>query len=455
MHFKIPAFLGVAMLFSCSSENKTTSEKPVRLITLDPGHFHAALIQKQSYPDIDTNVFVYTPDGDDVIEHLKRIEGYNKRNENPTNWNEQVYKGSDFLQKMLDEKKGNVVVIAGNNQRKAEYIKASIQAGLNVLSDKPMSINRTDFELIRESFELASQKGVLLYDIMTERSEINTILQKALSMDTLLFGTLQQGSTDNPAVTKESVHYFYKYVSGSALKRPAWFFDVKQQGEGIVDVTTHLIDLIQWECFPEQALNYENDIEIIKSERWATAITPSQFREVTSLDVLPDYLKKDLKDSMLNVFANGEIRYKIRGVNARVSVQWNYKAPEGAGDTHFSIMRGTKADLIIKQGLEQNFKPVLYILPATANPGDENLVKNAVNRLTASYPGLETRQNGSMYEVIVPEKYKTSHEEHFAQVTERFLQYLKNGKLPDWEVPNILAKYYTTAKALELATGQK
>jgi hypothetical protein len=118
-------------------------------------------------------------------------------------------------------------------------------------------------------------------------------------------------------------------------------------------------------------------------------------------------------------------------------------------------MRGTKADLIIKQGLEQNFKPVLYILPATANPGNENLVKNAVNRLTASYPGLETRQNGSMYEVIVPEKYKTSHEEHFAQVTERFLQYLKNGKLPDWEVPNILAKYYTTAKALELATGQK
>jgi len=36
-------------------------------------------------------------------------------------------------------------------------------------------------------------------------------------------------------------------------------------------------------------------------------------------------------------------------------------------------------------------------------------------------------------------------------VTENFLEYLKDGKLPDWEVPNMIAKYYVTTRALEMA----
>ena len=91
---------------------------------------------------------------------------------------------------------------------------------------------------------------------MTERFEVTTILQKLLSQNADLFGHLKPGSTEEPAVTKVSVHHFSKVVSGSPLVRPAWFFDVRQQGEGIVDVTTHLVDLIQWECFPEQILHH-------------------------------------------------------------------------------------------------------------------------------------------------------------------------------------------------------
>jgi len=38
---------------------------------------------------------------------------------------------------------------------------------------------------------------------------------------------------------------------------------------------------------------------------------------------------------------------------------------------------------------------------------------------------------------------------------ERFLDYLKNGNLPTWEVPNMIAKYYTTTKGLETALKTK
>jgi hypothetical protein len=90
---------------------------------------------------------------------------------------------------------------------------------------------------------------VLLYDIMTERHEITTMLQKEFSRLPAVFGELLEGSEQEPAVVKESVHHFSKQVSGVPIKRPAWFFDGAQQGEGLVDITTHLVDLVQWECF--------------------------------------------------------------------------------------------------------------------------------------------------------------------------------------------------------------
>src|SRR5690606_17241451 len=270
----------------------------------------------------------------------------------------QVYTGDDFFQKMIDEKKGNVVVMAGNNQKKTEYIFKTVDAGMNVLADKPMAIDGEGFELLKRAFATAAEKKVFLYDIMTERFEINTMLQREFSQMPSVFGELEKGTPDKPAVTKESVHYFYKFVSGNILQRPSWFMDVSQQGEGIVDVTTHLVDLVQWECFPGQALDYTKDVELVNARRWPTAMTLSQFGAITRQNAFPSYLSKDLvNDTTLNVFSNGEINYKLRGVHAKVSVTWGYKAPEGTGDTHYSIMRGTRANLVIRQGKEQQFKP--------------------------------------------------------------------------------------------------
>jgi predicted dehydrogenase len=307
-----------------------------------------------------------------------------------------------------------------------------------------MAIASEDFSVLEQAFKTAGEKDLLLYDIMTERYEITTMLQKEFSMMPGIFGTLEKGTVENPAVTKESVHHFYKYVSGSVLTRPAWFMDVSQQGEGIVDVTTHLVDLVQWECFPSQVIEYPKDIELASAKRWPTHMSLSEFKAITKLDGFPSYLEKDVvNDTMLNIFSNGEINYTLKGVHAKVSVTWKYKAPEGAGDTHYSIMRGTKANLIIQQGPEQQYKPTLYIEPVGKTPFYDSLLNGEIKKLQ------EKSSRG--WEVIIPEKYKEGHEAHFARVTEKFLEYLKNKNMPAWEVPNMLAKYYTTTKALELA----
>jgi hypothetical protein len=214
------------------------------------------------------------------------------------------------------------------------------------------------------------------------------------------------------------------------------------------------VDLIQWECFPEQIINYESDIQVLKAKRWATELTPSMFNRVTHLEGYPEYLKKDLiKDSVLNVYSNGEINYTLKGTHAKVSVIWNYEAPEGAGDTHYSIMRGTKANLIIKQGKEENYQPILYVEKTSNDSNDEfmNTLQKVVADLQITYPGISIGAADSQTIIMIPDKYKVGHEAHFTQVTEKYLQYLKDGKLPDWEVPNMIAKYFTTTKAYEMS----
>jgi predicted dehydrogenase len=459
--------LGIAILFTaCTGGNKnqtqteetksmfTGAKGEVKLMTLDPGHFHAALVQKEMYDQVDPVVHVYAPEGPDVQNHLKIIDGYNTRSENPTSWEEVVYTGSDYLEKMLQEKPGNIMITAGNNAKKTEYILKTIQAGINVLADKPMVITPEEFPRLEEAFKDAKEKNVLLYDIMTERHEVTTILQRELSKIPEVFGTLQKGTPEEPAITKESVHHFFKYVSGNPLTRPAWFFDVSQQGEGIVDVTTHLVDLIQWEAFPEIILK-KDDIELTSAKHWTTDLTPDMFKKVTKLDEYPDYLMKDVDDGILKVYSNGEINYKIKGINAKASVIWNFQAPEGAGDTHYSIMRGTACNLIIKQGAEQNYKPTLYI-EAHSDEGLESFaggLDKAINQdLAVMYPGIKLRKlEDKLWTVDIPDKYKVGHEAHFGQVTEKYLRYLKWGRLPEWEVPNMIVKYYTTTEALKMA----
>jgi predicted dehydrogenase len=436
----------LAASFAASAQSAPEG-KPVRLITLDPGHFHAALVQKFMYDGVDPVVRVYAPGSDDLSEHLKRIEGFNTRADQPTQWREQVYTGADYLEKMLADRAGNVVVISGNNARKTEYIQRAVEAGMNVLADKPMAINPAELERLKSAFATAKSKGVLLADIMTERFEIATILQRELSRRPALFGELVRGTAADPAITKVSVHHFAKEVAGAPLKRPQWFFDVRQQGEGIVDVSNHLVDLVQWEAFPDQTLK-EADVEMLSARRWPTAITRAQFQRVTGANDFPSYLRQDVRDGALQVYSNGEFTYRLRGVHAKVSVTWAYEAPPGGNDTHYSVMRGTKANLVIRQGAEQKYRPTLYV----ENAPEAN-VRAAVASLQADYPGVGAERSGNAWLITIPDKYHVGHEAHFVQVTQNYLGTLRAGKMPDWEVPNMLVKQLTIMQAFEKSRG--
>jgi predicted dehydrogenase len=445
------AAIATAFVFHASAQQKPEGKamSDIRLMTLDPGHFHAALVQKEALPGVSPQVHVYAPLGFDLMEHLKRIAGFNTRRENPTRWELEVHTGADPLARMLRERPGNVVVIAGRNRGKIDRIKACVENGLNALVDKPWIIDAREFPKLEATLNTADAKKLIAYDIMTERSEITTILQRELINDADVFGTIQKGSESEPAVYMESIHHLFKIVSGAPNIRPAWFFDVKQQGEGVADVGTHLVDLTQWMLFPEQAIDYRKDVNVLSGKRWPTVMTKEEFKRVTNEPNFPDYLAGNVKDDKLEYFCNGAMTYALRGVHVKLDVIWNYEAPAGAGDTHVAWFKGSKSRIEVRQAQAHT----IHVIPNDPSLKAEVMaaLQKKVAALQNKYPGVVAADEGDKLRVTFPDKYRDGHEAHFGQVATRFFEYLRDPKrLPAWEKPNMLAKYYTTTKGLEM-----
>jgi hypothetical protein len=222
----------------------------------------------------------------------------------------------------------------------------------------------------------------------------------------------------------------------------------------MADVGTHLVDLIQWEAFPGTILAKE-DVDVQSARRWTTDLTPEMFQKVTGLERFPGYLEKDVDGDVLKVYCNGEINYTLKGIHAKVSVIWNFQAPEGTGDTHYSIMRGTGCDLVIRQGEAEGYRPLLYIeMNEGSDPAafEDNLKEAVEGNLAGKYPGIElVPQEEGKWILEIPEQYKVGHEAHFGQVTEKYLEFLQSGNLPEWEIPNMIVKYYTTTGGMKKA----
>jgi hypothetical protein len=116
----------------------------MKLTVLEPGHFHAALLQRKMYADIDPTVDVYAQEGPELADYVRRVEAFNRRPVDPTAWRLAVHAGPDFLERFTADRgrgaPGDIVVIAGNNRRKAEYLDLATAAGSHVLADKPMNL---------------------------------------------------------------------------------------------------------------------------------------------------------------------------------------------------------------------------------------------------------------------------------------------------------------------------
>ena len=426
----------------------------VRFMTLDPGHFHAALVQKEMYPGVSPQVDVYAPLGPDLLGHLARVTAYNLRPNAPTAWRLDVHASPDYMARMLRERPGNVVVLSGRNAGKIERVGAAVEAGLHVLVDKPWILGSADLPKLARALEDADRRRVVAYDIMTERFEASNALQRALVTDAAVFGTIVPGTPAEPGVYVESVHHLMKVVSGAPNIRPTWFFDVTQQGEGLNDIGTHLVDLVQWTLSPDKAVDAKTDVKVLSAYRWPTMIPEADFKRVTGTAGFPESLKPQVKNGALEYFSNTFVTYTLRGVHVSLNVPWDWEAPAGSGDTHFAVYRGTRARVEARQTQADGYKPEVYIVPNKAEDAPAILAaaKARVAAVAGEWPGVGAEMKGAEIKLVIPDALRVGHEAHFAQVTSRFLAFLRDRTtLPAWERPNMIAKYTVTTQGTELS----
>ena len=237
-----------------------------------------------------------------------------------------------------------------------------------------------------------------------------------------------------------------------------WYYDVAQQGEGIADVTTHLIDLVQWSCFPEQSIRRGRDVVLTDATHYPTLITLDEYKQSTRAEDFPDYLQKDIRNGVLEVMANGTLNFEMKGINVGIKVIWDYLTPKGGGNTSTSIKQGTRSRIEIVQNVETGFKKEFFVVKAEGVDAEEFdvAIESAIAELNGEEPYITLTSEGeSRYRLEFSNESKSSHENHFGLVAQSYFRYMEAGEAPAWERENALSKYWITTQGVERAKSKE
>lgn len=408
---------------------------PRRIVVIDPGHPHASGVQSARIKGVSDTVLVFAPEGPELREYLQAIEKVNKRKKNPTSWMEQVYTGKDYLKKVPKARKGDFVVLAGKNSKKPDYILSCIKKGYNIFSDKPMVVDGKGYRKLEKAYAAAGKKGLLMFDEMTERyNTYNILCRDILSMKDAV------GEISSYYIF--DVHHYYKKSGNHVTLRPAWFFDVREQGEGIADVSTHFVDLAMWQCSPDVPVTRDR-VSGISGSHFPTVITPEQFEKVSGEKAFPEFLSPYVRDGRLEVNSNGTLQFNIDAIPVKLDIEWRY-----GNDMTRDIFRQEIrcASAVIRMTQDETTSNVRKMTVETSEAGSRLIA----GKLSQKYPwvSLEKVSDG-VWEVAVDSKKAPSKMGGGAATVARFLNYLDGEPMPDWESVNTLTKYHITTSAVE------
>jgi predicted dehydrogenase len=288
---------------------------------------------------------------------------------------------------------------------------------------------------------------------MSLRTEPAFRLVRELIQREAIFGSPVPGSIEQPSVRLENLHALLKYSNGVAQKRPAAFLDVRQQGEGMADVGTHLADLAQWTLFAGQEISCRKDIRVLRATHSALALSLDQLNRLTGETAWPAYLKDGVIDGKLMDYTNGSCVYTVKGVHIGMKVGWHFEAAPGEQDTYYASYLGTRALVELRSGPKEKFVPEIYLTPSDAEPRAtwEANLNSSVDKLRKDYPNLSFEKDGRSIHLILPAADRRG---DGMELFKEFQGYIHDwSTFPESEDINLLAKYYVTTAAVALANS--
>jgi hypothetical protein len=407
-------------------------------------------------PGVHRRSFIYGPLDRDTVAHVERIASFNARDAEPTEWELDLRAGPDWLERFQREQPGNTVVLSGRNRPKIDLMLAAAGCGLSSLADKPWIVEHADFHKLDELFHESDLRDVLAWDVMTERHEVTNRLMRELVADPRLFGPWRAGTPEQPALVLESVHSLKKWVAGRPLSRPWWWFDPAISGEAMADVGTHLADLALWFVAPDQPVDHRADVRLLDADRWPLVLSEDEFRFVTLLPGYPEDLGHRIVEGQLYYAGNNSALLALRGVHVKLTTRWEFESAPGGGDTHSAIAHGMRSTVAVRQ--QPGHRPELFVTAAEAADHADlaaALIAKCAD-LAARFPGVGLEDRDTELRLLIPDDLRAGHESHFAAVMEEYARYFQTPRsVPTWERPTLLAKYFITTKAVEVARQKR
>ena len=404
------------------------------LLFLDPGHFHGALTLRAPQARASDEMFVYAREGTELRDFLALVERFNRRSPDPTRWRPVVTTCDDPLGRLVDERRGDVVILAGKNGGKARTIRQLHEAGLHVLADKPWLVEAGDLEHVRASLD----GWPLSAEIMTGRHDAAAGLVKRLVGAPAIFGAFRD---EGPAIEQQSVHQLEKLVDGAPLRRPWWYFDVRVQGSGPVDIPTHIVDQAQWLVGDDT-----NAPALVEARAWSTLVPVEAFRRITGEKTLPKELERFVEGDALSYRCNAELVYRISKLTASAATRWELSSSPGVADTSRSVAHGTRADVRLEQSARTGFRRRVFVEPRGDTAAVARALRDAIAAWQTELPGVAVVEaSPGAYEVTLAGD--GGHETHFARVLDEFLRIVDEHRWPTALAGRTLAKYALLAQA--------
>lgn len=424
------------------------------LLFLQPGHFHAALTLKSNNARVSPDVYVYASPGPELDAFVSLVESFNTRDEAPTNWRLHVRTGDDPLDVLVDERKGELVVLAGRNDTKLATIARLHGAGFNVLADKPWLIDSASLEHL----SAITQGLPLAMDIMTSRHDTFAKLRKRLTASAELFGEFMRHPDGPPAIELESIHHLLKVVNGEPLRRRPWYFDTRVQGDGLTDIQSHMADQAQW-LLDGQApdASFECAVHIESARLWPTAVPLGLYSDITGEPSFAEALIDRIQGDVLQLAANGELIYSLSGIRVLQRAEWRQREPAGSGDSQSAVVRGSRATVRMTQGPETGFKVAMDIAPHGDDAGFERVLGQALAQWQGEYPGLKYARldaDEPAFRLQVPEALCTGHEAHFAMVLDECLDAVEQATWQPELARRIRLRYTLLGRARDKALSK-
>ena len=102
-------------------------------------------------------------------------------------------------------------------------------------------------------------------------------------------------------------------------------------------------------------------LELLAARTWPTLVPRGLFARVTGQSEFPAELSDIVKGDELAYRANAELAFRLGAVTAALDTRWDLSAPPGGGDTHRSVIRGTRAEILVEQHAGTGFRRRLSV----------------------------------------------------------------------------------------------